>query len=534
MASGLDEEDLHSLLYTPTWAVAAVCAVFIICSLAVERSIFLVGQLLQRHNQTSLSAALEKIKEELMVVGFISLALAVGQRGVSRICVAKQLLEFMPQCRKPSEPKGKPYETMFLETNSEIRLSCSEGKAPFISREGLHQLHILLFVLAIVHVVYCILIMALGMWKVHQWKVWEERAHIAESVQKHGQVRLTRDVTFIRKHASGIWSKNWLSACIAAFFQQFCSISETDYFTLRHGFIKKHNLEGFNFHKYILKTLEYDFEHVVGISPPLWGYMVLLTFLNVRGWGMYFWASFVPLVMVLAVGAKLRHVITQMAVQCSERHAVVEGVPHVNLSDELFWFNSPRLILYLIHFILFQDALELSLQLWTMFEFPNNDCFFSHHYLLIGRLILGAIAQLICGYVMLPIYALVSQMGSTMKRNDASTEMHTKITSTELHGETPSGSSQPVKSEPEGAIGHPHSRGMSFKGFRNNDLEKQGKVELGTDDIKDDSGKGSSRVNVSPLCVERRMSFMERMARGVHGSDYHALALHSPIERPDQ
>ncbi|MCO5610794.1 hypothetical protein L7F22_065035 [Adiantum nelumboides] len=231
-------------------------------------------------------------------------------------------------------------------------LKARKGKAPVITLEGLHQLHILLFVLAIVHVIYSIMIMALGMWKVHQWKAWEERAHVAESLRAHGEIRLTRDVTFIRRHASGIWSKNWLSAYIAAFFQQFiCSVSETDYLTLRHGFIK----------------------------------------------------------MVLAIGTKLRHVITTMAVQWFEKHAVVEGLPDVMPTDELFWFGSPRLVLYLIHFILFQDALELSLHFWTTFEFTNGSCFYKNRFILLGRLLLGALAQLICGYVMLPIYALVSQ-----------------------------------------------------------------------------------------------------------------------------
>lgn len=39
--------------------------------------------------------------------------------------------------------------------------------------EGLHQLHILLFVLVIVHVVYSVMIMALGMWKASVNIFWE-------------------------------------------------------------------------------------------------------------------------------------------------------------------------------------------------------------------------------------------------------------------------------------------------------------------------------------------------------------------------
>ena len=89
---------------------------------------------------------------------------------------------------------------------------CIQGNIPFMQLEGMHQLHILLFVLVIVHVIYSVMIMALGMWKVSmniiscsfiftllfymdlcdvivqvsQWKAWEERSCMAESLGAHG------------------------------------------------------------------------------------------------------------------------------------------------------------------------------------------------------------------------------------------------------------------------------------------------------------------------------------------------------------
>jgi mlo protein len=35
-------------------------------------------------------------------------------------------------------------------------------------------------------------------------------------------------------------------------------------------------------------------------------------------------------------------------------------------SDELFWFQTPRVVLSLIHFILFQNAFELAYFFWTL------------------------------------------------------------------------------------------------------------------------------------------------------------------------
>lgn len=57
---------------------------------------------------------------------------------------------------------------------------------------------------------------------------------------------------------------------------------------------------------------------------------------------------------ILMVGTKLQVIITKMGLRIQERGEVVKGVPVVQPGDDLFWFNRPRLILYLINFVLFQ------------------------------------------------------------------------------------------------------------------------------------------------------------------------------------
>ena len=43
-----------------------------------------------------------------------------------------------------------------------LSLSLSQGKVPLLSLEALHQLHIFIFVLALVHVIFCVSTMFLG------------------------------------------------------------------------------------------------------------------------------------------------------------------------------------------------------------------------------------------------------------------------------------------------------------------------------------------------------------------------------------
>jgi mlo protein len=70
------------------------------------------------------------------------------------------------------------------------------------------------------------------------------------------------------------------------------------------------------------------------------------------------WISIMPVVIILSVGTKLQGIICRMAIDITERHAVVQGIPLVQVSDSYFWFAKPTFVLFLIHFTLFQVRLS--------------------------------------------------------------------------------------------------------------------------------------------------------------------------------
>ena len=74
---------------------------------------------------------------------------------------------------------------------------------------------------------------------------------------------------------------------------------------------------------------------------------------------------FSTLQLLLAVGAKLEHVITQLANEVAEKHVAVPGDLVVRPSDDHFWFRRPKLVLLLIHVILFQNAFGIAVFFWT-------------------------------------------------------------------------------------------------------------------------------------------------------------------------
>ncbi|PIM98067.1 hypothetical protein CDL12_29455 [Handroanthus impetiginosus] len=426
----------RSLEETPTWAVAVVCFILVAISIVIEHIIHLIGKWLKSKNKRALFEAVEKVKSELMLLGFISLLLTVGQSPISNICISKEAGAKWHPCSKKEEGKlHKPEEDrrrklLMADDGGSFRRilagggtdkCAAKGKVPFVSSDGIHQLHIFIFVLALFHVLYCVLTMALGNAKMRRWKAWEKETRTAEYQFSHDpeRFRFARETSFGRRHLS-FWSKTPILLWIVCFFRQFVrSVPKVDYITLRHGFIMAHlapqSHSRFDFQKYINRSLEEDFKVVVGISPPIWFFAVLFLLFNTHGWYSYLWHPFIPLIIILLVGTKLQVIITKMGLRIQERGEVVRGVPVVQPGDDLFWFNRPRLILYLINFVLFQNAFQVAFFAWSWYEFELKSCFYEHVEDIVITVSMGIIIQILCSYVTLPLYALVTQMGSTMK-----------------------------------------------------------------------------------------------------------------------
>ncbi|XP_030550884.2 MLO-like protein 1 isoform X2 [Rhodamnia argentea] len=433
-------EEGTTLEYTPTWVVALVCTVIVAISLGVERFLHYTGKYLKRNDQKPLYEALQKVKEELMLLGFISLLLTVFQNAISHVCVPVDITKHMLPCSLREAPtEGDTATTshfqlsfsiapgrirrLLAETStvsSETGTCAAKNKVPLLSTEALHHLHIFIFVLAIVHVTFCALTVLFGGARIRQWKHWEDS--IArdnyDSRQALNKVTHVHQHAFIKEHFLGIGKDLALLGWLHSFFKQFYgAVTKADYTTLRLGFITAHCKSNpkFNFHKYMIRALEDDFKRVVGISWYLWIFVIVFLLLNVNGWHTYFWIAFIPFILLLAVGTKLEHVITQLAHEVAEKHVAIEGDLVVEPSDKHFWFRQPRIVLFLIHFILFQNAFEIAFFFWIWVQYGFDSCIMGQVLYIVPRLIIGVFVQVLCSYSTLPLYAIVTQMGSSFK-----------------------------------------------------------------------------------------------------------------------
>ncbi|XP_024525902.1 MLO-like protein 14 [Selaginella moellendorffii] len=420
----------RSLEYTPTWAVAAVCFMFVIVSLIGERSLHHLGIWLSRTKRKPLRTALEKMKEELMLLGFISLIITVTASYISKICIRSSFYDKqrMP-CKLPHKGDAT-YDRMMGTSLLEIPRrelastahSCPKEHEPFVSFLGLEQLHRFIFVMAVTHVIYSCLTMLLAIMKVYSWRPWEQEA-FAHADNQENLAALTRNLTlkrqstFVACQTSTPGASNRLLLYFICFFRQFgLSVTKPDYLALRMGFLTKHNLgPKYDFHLYMIRSMEDEFKDIIGISPLLWIFVVLFMLFNVEGTNLYFWISFLPIVMVLVVGTKLQHIIATLALDNSGLSGPLNGF-NLRPRDELFWFKRPRLLLRVIHFILFQVGFELATFFWIWWQFGWHSCYMSRRTFVYVRVFSGLLVQILCSYSTLPLYAIVTQMGSNNKK----------------------------------------------------------------------------------------------------------------------
>ncbi|KAH7664544.1 mlo protein [Dioscorea alata] len=408
----------------------------VLISVAMEHGIHSLGKWFQKRQKKAMNEALEKIKAELMLLGFISLLLTIGQVPISKICIPVKVANTFLPCkdeivsvskddshdrrRKLLWVQDQHYFHRMLATSSTTNY-CSRfhDKVALISQSGIHQLHIFIFVLTVFHILYSVLTMALGQAKMRKWKSWESETSSLEYQFSNdpSRFRFTHQTSFVKRHL-GLSSTPGVRWIVAFFRQFFGSVSKVDYLTMRHGFINAHLAPNskFNFHKYIKRSLEDDFKIVVGVSLPLWFIAIIILLLDVYGYYTLVWVAFLPLIVLLVVGMKLEIVIMEMAQQIQNRTTVIRGVPIVEPSNKYFWFNRPQWVLFLIHLTLFENAFQLAHFLWIWYTFGIKTCFHDNLTLTVVKVVLGVALQFLCSYITFPLYALVTQMGSHMKK----------------------------------------------------------------------------------------------------------------------
>ncbi|KAK7307476.1 hypothetical protein VNO77_40578 [Canavalia gladiata] len=425
----------RSLAETPTWAVATVITLLVSLSFLFQGTLKKLVKWLDRTKRKSLLSALGKIKEELMLFGLLSLLMGHWIIFVAKICVKSSVLSsrFFPCAMEKNAGTVKrifwsnsEYSNKTVpkeQVNKGLHNYCPEGHESLASYESLEQLHRFVFVLGVTHISYSFVAVALAMIKIYSWRTWENEAKtiavqsLQDTSQSTSSIRLRRLSTFIFHQTSHPWSHHKLLVWLLCFSRQFwSSIHRADYMALRLGFITNHELPlTYDFHNYMLRSMDEEFRDIVGVSVPLWIYAICCIFLNFHGSNFYFWLSFVPAILILIIGTKLHRVVVKLAVEIIDRCPYMKPHPF-NLRDELFWFGKPRLLLRLIQLISFLNAFEMATFLWSLWEIKDPSCFMNNRTFIVIRLSFGVVSQVWCSFITFPLYVIITQMGSRFKK----------------------------------------------------------------------------------------------------------------------
>ncbi|KAK2988208.1 hypothetical protein RJ640_020690 [Escallonia rubra] len=387
MAPGAGDRSLQE---TPTWAVAAVCAVFVIISIVIEHGIHSLGKWFQKRQNKAMIEALEKIKAELMLLGFISLLLTVGTSYVTKICITKKLGNTLLPCNENLEKGddgnyGRRRLLSYAEDMAWRRVMSeskdyakkdyctSIGKVSLISYSGVHQLHIFIFVLAVFHVLYSVIIIGLGQAKMKKWKTWELETTSLEYqfTNDPARFRFAHQTSFVRRHAG--WSTTPGIRWIVAFFRQFFGSISKAHFAPNSKF---------DFHKYIKRSMEDDFKVVLGIRVAHTG-LALIGATRDTPLGGY----------KTRTGYHGNGSTNSRSDDCCKRSTPGGTKQH-----------------------LFLNAYQMAFFLWTLYEFGITSCFHENKVAILVRVFFGIALHLLCSYITFPLYALVTQMGSDMKQ----------------------------------------------------------------------------------------------------------------------
>jgi mlo protein len=320
-------------------------------SIALARANVVVGRTLRKHKRSAMLHVFEHLQLELMLLGTLSLLLTALQDALMKICVKEE----------------GSYGTD----------ECPRGEGPLWSATTLHQTHIFIFILACTHVTYVAVSTYVCSWKLRQWRRWETE----------GEVKVhALNPKINPRNATGIVNLVW-----RAFWSQFrFAVDKGMYLSLRRLFLERTGAtHDFNFYDYLRESMEEDMSSLIGMTVLMWSMATI--FVTVPQ-ALFLSAGIVCLGVMLFVGTMLESVALRLAQAAYERFAdeneleerlaeeeldiSIEKSPTVRRrelrkeidSQNFFWLGRPRLLLKVYQFVLFENAISLSMLIFSMWQ----------------------------------------------------------------------------------------------------------------------------------------------------------------------
>lgn len=299
-------KDEKSLADLPSWRIVVLFFSFIVITVLWEKFTHYVDHLLARKKRKGLRHTFHKLQEELLALGLISFLLIVVEEYLVELCVDdddyksdKYGKNYEGDKSSSKDDYGGDSEEKEAGYKAGLRLLlaaaggkvCPKGEESFWTIRALHETHIFIFMLAVTHITYAGLSIVLCTWKLAKWKKWEQQEHDL----------LRSDFNALLEDRSGIF--HFPRAFIAQFSD---TVDKSVYLGLRRLFIERLEVpDSFDFHSFLVDTMEEEFSKVVKLEWLMWAIGAL--WIGVSSVLIYVMTG-LAVVTTLVVGTKLQSI----------------------------------------------------------------------------------------------------------------------------------------------------------------------------------------------------------------------------------
>ena len=434
--------------------------IFLVLSMIVEKAMHFVEKQAQKKEKWfGIRKGLKAFKEEFFLLGFVSMVLVALEDYITDICVdgGGVVKDFIP-CDKryaeryaetyakayaaaayPGPPPAAPARSLLAAV---YQNDCPEGMAPFIQPAALHDVHYLIFINGVMHVLTTLVVMYVAFAKVNsrRWREWEiaaRRAKPAFDSERGGRVTVVappeRPIfsNLGEKHA---WYRSALRFLVALPTHVWSPVEYDEYKVIRAIFVantfNKDLYSSFSFQNFMYLSLQRDFSKLMTLSIPMWLLVFLRVILSgVEGAVVFYWFPFLGLLVGTVLGAKLNTMVMDLGSGELIWDKVSKGfqVDNDHSGAKLFWFGSPALLSMGIRFVIFHGSTMLSLIAFFWYQTDKGDleCWFNmmgtHSWIAVMVIVVVVIQLLHCGFILIPLNSLV-QAGDTAEDPEVKTQ----------------------------------------------------------------------------------------------------------------
>ncbi len=501
-----------SIEETSSWRIAIFFIFFIALSFFVELLFHNLEHYFHHGHQEGLVETVHKIKDELMLMGFITLMLIAVEDNIVRMCVpdtwgggenglgiyccgqqpldggeaVKNQLEkclgyandtvSTAQCNSKAVKEWKatggyvakpasdlidicraPGQTEVKLMTSQHDFECPSGESGFMDVTALHNLHTLIFLIAIFHILYSTGILVLSKWRIKQWTKWEKYGD--DEGETPEKLKVPPNPT------------NPCNKCLYRFGKQFVdNVTPLSYVSARKYYIKQNKLnDDFNFEHQVEEVHSKDFKELVGISWWMWLVIIIQTlldgFLPSSLAAAKILNTYISVVCAILVGVKLMYLFEDIFHAIIDKHREHEkdGASYKlfhtgkvtqldldvlqNCSDETdlseiettFWCQKESVLLNMIRLIMFQNSIVMAQTLFYFWQIVDSQgghkgfvtsCYFeSRKYsgILIVQWIVTILMFFQNALVTVPLYTLCALLNHHEKHGNSLHERYNTV-----------------------------------------------------------------------------------------------------------